>query len=112
MTPFLPTGGGHGGHRRHHNNNHHSHGHHGRHQSHASSSFDHLNNNGPPGIGSDIASSMKIPPPWSPEWESKYSFRIWFKDVMAWAGATDLAEGQMASAVVLRLGGAARDLAR
>ena len=56
--------------------------------------------------------SLKIPPSWSPERERVYPFRHFQRDVMVWALATDLHPHQLAAAVVLRLGGVARDISR
>ena len=57
-------------------------------------------------------SSMKVPPQWEPSMDRDYPFRLWQQDVMLWLAATDLDEHQTAAAIVLRLGGTARMLAR
>ncbi len=56
--------------------------------------------------------SHRVPPRWNPEQESTYSFRNYMIDVMLWSMLTDLAPYQQAAAIILRLGGAARELAR
>ena len=52
--------------------------------------------------------SIRDPPSWSPELESRYPFRDWVRDVYLWTQATTLgSEQQMVAAIILRLGGAA-----
>eukprot|EP00959_Pyramimonas_sp_CCMP1952_P430786 9021855-Pyramimonas_sp.AAC.1 len=58
-----------------------------------------------------IMASMKVPPAWSPEWSSRYPFRRWLRDVTLWSIATEIPESAQGAAVVLRLGGAAREFA-
>ena len=54
----------------------------------------------------------RIPPAWSPENEHQYPFRSYMTDVSLWMVLTDLQPHQQCAAIVARLGGAARDLAR
>ena len=54
----------------------------------------------------------RVPPMWSPETETQYSFRSYMTDLSLWIMLTDLQPPQQASAIVMRLGGAARDMAR
>ena len=54
----------------------------------------------------------RVPPMWSPETETQYSFRSYMTDLSLWIMLTDLQPQQQASAIVMRLGGAARDMAR
>ena len=56
--------------------------------------------------------NYRIPPPWSPEYAQQYSFRSYMTDLSLWIMLTDLAPHQQVSAIILRLGGAARDIAR
>ena len=64
------------------------------------------NNNGGGG-------SRRQPPSWSPEREAQYPFRYWAQDLLAWSIlSTDMDAAQQTAAIVLQLGGAARDLAR
>ena len=56
--------------------------------------------------------TIRDPPTWSPEMESRYPFRDWVRDVFLWTQATTLtSEQQMVAAIILRLGGAARQMA-
>ena len=53
------------------------------------------------------------PPAWAPERESQYPFRYWSQDLIAWSILnTDLDPSQQTAAIILQLGGAARELAR
>ena len=54
----------------------------------------------------------RVPPSWSPETESHYPFRAYMTDVSLWMVLTDLQPHQQCAAIVARLGGAARDMAR
>ena len=56
--------------------------------------------------------NYRIPPAWSPENESSYSFRAYMTDVALWIMLTDLQPHQQCAAIVMRLGGAAREMAR
>eukprot|EP00971_Amphidinium_carterae_P128406 2543630-Amphidinium_carterae.1 len=58
------------------------------------------------------SNNTKTPPSWDPAKSEQYSFDHWRKDTLLWASATELKEEQRALAVVLRLGGMARHLAR
>ena len=65
-------------------------------------------------VTAEIMGSLKIPPAWSPELDNQYPFRHWVADITMWAAASSReihAEAQ-APAVVLRLGGHARLIAR
>jgi len=65
------------------------------------------------GGGADTSSNYRVPPRWSPDQErSGYTFRNYVTDLSLWVMLTDLAPHQQAAAIVMRLGGAARDLAR
>ena len=44
--------------------------------------------------------------------EEAYPFRFWLLDTVMWSMATDVAEERQGPAVVLRLGGIARSIAR
>ena len=58
-------------------------------------------------------STSKVPPFWEPTLELRgYPFRVWLQDLDVWAAGTELQAELQAPAVVQRLGGAARDLAR
>ena len=59
-----------------------------------------------------LGNSLKTPPSWDPSDEERYPFRHWLADLTLWSAATELGVPQQAPAVVLRLGGAARLLAR
>ena len=54
----------------------------------------------------------RIPPAWSPEGDSQYSFRSFMTDLSLWVMLTDLQPHQQCAAIILRLGGSARELAR
>ena len=56
--------------------------------------------------------NYRIPPYWTPEFEQNYSFRAYMTDISIWILLTDLQPHQQAAAIVMRLGGAARELAR
>ena len=57
-------------------------------------------------------SAYRTPPYWSPENEEGYSFRAWTQDLQMWMLFTDLQPHQQAAALVLRVGGAAREQLR
>ena len=58
-------------------------------------------------------STSKVPPYWSPQLELRgYPFRVWLQDVGIWSSSTELREEQLGGAVIQRLGGVARQLAR
>ena len=54
----------------------------------------------------------RVPPRWGPERETTYSFKTYVTDLMLWSMLTDLAPHQQVAAIILRLEGAARELAR
>ena len=56
--------------------------------------------------------NYRIPPAWSPEQEHVYSFRAYMTDISQWIMLTDLQPHQQAAALVMRLGGSAREMAR
>ena len=60
------------------------------------------------GAGGDF--TYRIPPAWAPEKEQHYSFRAWAHDIQLWLMLPDLQLAQQAAAIVMRLGGAAREL--
>ena len=57
-------------------------------------------------------STYRIPPAWSPESEDHYSFRAYMTDITLWVMMTDLQPHQQCAAIVMRLGGSAREFAR
>ena len=58
------------------------------------------------------SSTTKIPPYWQPTMETEYPFRIWLQDINLWIHSTEVPAERQAPAIVLRLGGTARALAR
>ena len=56
--------------------------------------------------------TRSLPPYWSPQTESSYAFRAYLTDLQLWIMLTDMQPHQQAAAIVLRLGGAAREVAR
>jgi len=56
--------------------------------------------------------NYRVPPAWSPENESSYSFRAYMTDISIWIMLTDLQPHQQCAAIIMRLGGAAREMAR
>ncbi len=56
--------------------------------------------------------TYRVPPAWSPENENHYSFRAYMTDLAFWIILTDLHPHQQAAAIITRLGGSARELAR
>ena len=68
-----------------------------------------------PGLGGGSRTenfNYRIPPSWSPETDSSYSFRAYMTDISLWVMLTDLAPHQQCAAIIMRLGGGARELAR
>ena len=68
-----------------------------------------------PGLGGGSRTenfNYRIPPAWSPENDSNYSFRAFRTDLSLWVMLTDLAPHQQCAAIIMRLGGQARELAR
>ena len=60
----------------------------------------------------EMLGSTKIPPAWDPASEAEYPFHTWVEDVRLWSCATELQVQQRAPAVVMRLSGVARIVAR
>ena len=56
--------------------------------------------------------NYRIPPEWSPEMEASYSFRAYMTDISMWIMLTDLQPHQQCAAIIMHLGGAAREMAR
>ena len=56
--------------------------------------------------------NYRTPPYWSPDNEHVYSFRAYMVDISQWVMLTDLQPHQQAAAMVMRLGGAAREMGR
>ena len=68
-----------------------------------------------PGLGGGSSTenfNYRIPPAWSPENDNNYSFRAYMTDISLWVMLTDLAPHQQCAAIIMRLGGQARELAR
>ena len=68
-----------------------------------------------PGLGGGSRTenfNYRIPPSWSPENDRNYSFRAYMTDISLWVMLTDLAPHQQCAAIIMRLGGQARELAR
>ena len=64
------------------------------------------------GSGGSRDFNYRIPPAWSPENEHHYSFRAYMTDISQWIILTDLQPHQQCAALIMRLGGAAREMAR
>ena len=64
---------------------------------------------GPHYTGNQRDFNYRIPPSWSPEQEHNYSFRAYMTDIALWIMLTDLQPHQQCAAIVMRLGGAARE---
>ena len=56
--------------------------------------------------------SGRIPPSWSPDHDRSYPFRFFVADLKLWSLSTDLDPVRQGPCVALRLGGAAKSLAR
>ncbi len=56
--------------------------------------------------------NFRVPPRWNPEQEHQYSFRACTTDMMLWSLLTELHPHQQAAAMVMRLGGSAREVTR
>ncbi len=56
--------------------------------------------------------NYRIPPAWSPENENVYSFRAYMIDMSLWILLTDLQPHQQCTAIIMRVGGAAREMVR
>ena len=63
-------------------------------------------------LGGRENSNYRVPPTWSPEGEHNYSFRAYMTDISLWIMLTDLQPHQQCAAIIMRLGGAAREMAR
>ena len=63
-------------------------------------------------MGADTSATYRTPPRWSPDLERSYPFRQWVYDVFLWCCMTDLQPHQQCAAIIMRLGGQARELAR
>ncbi len=67
--------------------------------------------------GRDFASRIenfdsRILPSWMPQNEDHYSFRVYVNDITLWRMLTDVFLSRQAAAVIMCLGGYARDVAR
>ena len=69
---------------------------------------------GPKGTGGrDNGTSTRVPPYWSPENVRTHPFAEWVQDLQLWLMSTpELQPFQQASMIILRLGGAAREMCR
>ena len=56
--------------------------------------------------------SYRVPPSWTPENDSSYSFRAFMTDLSLWIMLADLQPHQQCAAIITRLGGSAREFAR
>jgi hypothetical protein len=63
------------------------------------------------GGGGGAGAAHRVPPAWNPDHQS-YSFRAFMTDISLWVMLTDLAPQQQVAAIVLRLGGQAREIGR
>ena len=72
----------------------------------------HHHSRGPPSFTTRNDFTTKLPPSWCPEHERTYSFRRYMADLQLWIMVTDLAPHAQAAAIVMRLEGAASELAR
>ena len=60
-----------------------------------------------PGLGGGSRTenfNYRIPPAWSPENDSNYSFQAYMTDISLWVMLTDLAPNQQCAAIIMRLG--------
>ena len=64
------------------------------------------------GGGGHRETTHRVPPTWSPENDQTYSFRAYMTDISLWVMLTDLQPHQQCAAIVTRLGGSAREVAR
>jgi len=65
-----------------------------------------------PQLGGERNFNYRIPPSWSPESDQSYSFRAFMTDISLWIMLTDLQPHQQCAAIIMRLGGSAREMAR
>ena len=56
--------------------------------------------------------NYRVPPSWSPDQENHYSFRAYMTDLAMWIMLTDLQPHQQCAAIIVPLGGAAREMGR
>ena len=68
-----------------------------------------MRHSNPPPSHSHITN--KVPLGWGPASNSSYSFDRWQKDLIYWSMFTDLPERSQGPAVLLQLGGMAREIA-
>ena len=54
----------------------------------------------------------RLPPKWSPEQESQYSFANWFRDVLVWSIMTDGDTARKTAAVISQLQASAQEFSR
>ena len=64
------------------------------------------------GGGGEQNFNYRIPPKWAPEADQTYSFRAYMTDIPLWIMLTDLQPHQQCAAIIMRLGGGAREMAR
>eukprot|EP00959_Pyramimonas_sp_CCMP1952_P445759 9332950-Pyramimonas_sp.AAC.1 len=57
-----------------------------------------------------IMGTMKVPPAWGSRWQRFYPFKTWARNVVWWALACELPETAQGAAIIIRLGGVAREL--
>ena len=65
-----------------------------------------------PQMGNERNFNYRVPPAWGPENEHLYSFRSFMTDISLWVMLTDLLPRQQCAAIVMRLQGGAREIAR
>jgi hypothetical protein len=70
----------------------------------------HHNNHGAPALNGRYFNN-RIPPAWSLEQETTYSFRSYVTVIALWIMLTDLQAHQQRAAIIMRLGGSAREMA-
>jgi len=56
--------------------------------------------------------NLKTPPAWDTSLDKQYPLRIWMSDMLLWDGATEVDVQRRGPAVVMRLSGVAREIAR
>ena len=64
------------------------------------------------GNGNRRETTYRVPPSWSPETDRSYSLRSYMTEIAIWVMLTDLQPHQQCAAIITRLGGAAREVAR
>ena len=66
-----------------------------------------------PGMAADRNNfKYRTPPSWSPENDQHYRFRAYMTYISLWIMLTDLQTHQQRAAIIMRLGGSAREMAR